>query len=97
MTAPPGNLADRPATPADLLRPPPEFADPPALEDAALGLNPDGHPHDLLSELLRSVRLSGERIVAYAPPRTFSISFADIGSLQANSRFGSAATRTSSA
>ena len=73
------------------------FADPPALEDAALGLDPDGHPHDLLSELLRSVRLSGERIVAYAPPRTFSISFADIGSLQANSRFGSAATRTSSA
>lgn len=52
MTAPPGNLANRPATPADLL-----------------------------SELLRSVRLSGERIVAYAPPRTFSISFADIGSL----------------
>jgi AraC-like DNA-binding protein len=35
----------------------------------------------LLSELLRSVRLSGERIVAYAPPRTFSVSFADIGSL----------------
>ena len=35
----------------------------------------------MLSELLRSVRLSGERIVAYAPPRTFSISFADIGTL----------------
>jgi AraC-like DNA-binding protein len=35
----------------------------------------------LLSELLRSVRLSGERIVAYAPPRTSSISFADIGTL----------------
>jgi AraC-like DNA-binding protein len=52
MTAPPGNLADRPATPADLL-----------------------------SELLRSVRLSGERIVAYAPPGPFSISFAEIGSL----------------
>jgi len=60
MTAPPGNLADRPA---------------------ALGLDTDGQPHDLLSELLRSVRLSGERIVAYAPPRTFSVSFADIGSL----------------
>ena len=29
----------------------------------------------MLSELLRSVRLSGERIVAYAPPRTFSVGF----------------------
>ena len=38
-------------------------------------------PQDLLSELLRSVRLSGERIDAYAPQRTFSIGFADIGSL----------------
>ena len=38
-------------------------------------------PQDLLSELLRSVRLSGERIDAHAPPRTFSIGFADIGSL----------------
>jgi AraC-like DNA-binding protein len=36
----------------------------------------------LLSALLRSVRLNGERIVAHAPPRTFSIGFADIGSLQ---------------
>jgi AraC-like DNA-binding protein len=52
MTAPPGNLADRPATSADLL-----------------------------SELLRSVRLTGERIVAYAPSRTFSFGFADVGSL----------------
>jgi AraC-like DNA-binding protein len=54
MTAPPGNLADRPAPPADV---------------------------DLLSELLRSVRLSRERIVAYAPPRGFSIGFTDVGSL----------------
>ncbi|HXL94288.1 MAG TPA: AraC family transcriptional regulator [Streptosporangiaceae bacterium] len=81
MTAPPEYLADRPASPADELRPPREFADPPALEDAALGLGVHGQPHDLLSELLRSVRLSGERIVAYAPPRTFSVSFADIGTL----------------
>ena len=81
MTAPPRNLADRPATPAVLLRPPQEQADPPALEDAALGLDTHSQPHDLLSELLRSVRLSGERIVAYAPPRTFSIGFADVGSL----------------
>jgi AraC-like DNA-binding protein len=81
MTAPPEHLADRPATPAELPRPPREFADPPALEDAALGLDAYGQPHDLLSELLRSVRLSGERIVAYAPLRTFSIGFADIGTL----------------
>jgi AraC-like DNA-binding protein len=81
MTASPGHFADRPAAPADLLQSPQEFADPPALGDAALGLDMGGQAHDLLSELLRSVRLSGERIVAYAPPRTFSIGFADIGSL----------------
>jgi AraC-like DNA-binding protein len=86
MTAPPGNLADRPATPAGLLQPPRELADPPALqetalEDAALGLDAAGQPHDLLSELLRSVRLSGERIVAYAPPPAFSVGFAGLGSL----------------
>ncbi|MGH3295526.1 MAG: cupin domain-containing protein [Trebonia sp.] len=81
MTAPPEHLADRPATPADLLQPPEEFADPPALRDTALGLDANGQPHDLLSELLRSVRLNGERIVAYAPPRDYSISFADIGTL----------------
>jgi len=61
--------------------PPEHLADRPALEDAVLGLDSSGQPHDLLSELLRSVRLSGERIVAYAPPRTFSIGFADIGTL----------------
>ena len=38
-------------------------------------------PHDLLSELLQSVRLRGERIVAYAPLSTFSIGFAEIGTL----------------
>ena len=86
MTAPPGNLADRPATPANLLQPPRHLAGPPALEEAALeeaalGLDATGRPHDLLSELLRSVRLSGERIVAYAPPGTFSVSFAGTGSL----------------
>ncbi len=81
MTAPPGNFADRPATSADLLGSPQEFADPPAPEDATLGLDADGQSHDLLSELLRSVHLSGERIVAYAPSPTFSIGFADMGSL----------------
>ncbi|MGD0068394.1 MAG: cupin domain-containing protein, partial [Streptosporangiaceae bacterium] len=86
MTAPPEHLADRPAAPADVLRPPRELAKPPAiedaaLEDAALGLDAYARPHDLLSELLRSVRLSGERIVAYAPLRTFSVCFADTGTL----------------
>jgi AraC-like DNA-binding protein len=65
MTVPPENLADRPA----------------ASDDAGPGLRPGDEPYDLLSELLRSVRLSGERIVEYAPPRTFSIGFADVGSL----------------
>jgi AraC-like DNA-binding protein len=60
--------------------PPGHLADPPELEDAALGLDAHGHPHDLLSELLRSVRLTGDRIVAYAPRLTFSIGF-DLGAL----------------
>jgi AraC-like DNA-binding protein len=60
---------------------PEHLADRPALESAALSFDVDGRPHDLLSELLRSVRLSGERIVAYAPARTFSIGFADLGTL----------------
>jgi AraC-like DNA-binding protein len=80
MTAPPEHLADRPATPDGLLGPPREFADPPRLEDAALGLD-TGQPHDLLSELLRSVRLTGERVVAYSRPGSFSIGFSDIGTL----------------
>src|SRR5580700_1078250 len=81
MTDSPGNLADRPAMPADAPRLPQGSADPPAPEDAALGLDADSQSHDLLSELLRRVRLSGERIVAYAPPRAFSVGFADVGSL----------------
>ncbi len=81
MTAPPGNLADRPAAPAEVFLSPREVAEPPAAEDAALGLDAHSQAHDLLSELLRSVRLSGERIVAYAPPRTFSIGFAGVGCL----------------
>ena len=46
-----------------------------------LGLDAYARPRDLLSELLRSVRLSGERIVAYAPLRNFSISFTATGTL----------------
>ncbi|HEX6521394.1 MAG TPA: AraC family transcriptional regulator [Streptosporangiaceae bacterium] len=45
------------------------------------GLDADPQPRDLLSELLRSVRLNGERIVAYGPLRTFSAGFAGIGTL----------------
>jgi AraC-like DNA-binding protein len=71
MTTPPGKLADRPDAPAD----------PPAPRAATSGLEPDSQSHDLLSELLRRVRLGGERIVAYAPPRSFSIGFGDTGSL----------------
>jgi AraC-like DNA-binding protein len=40
-----------------------------------------GQPYDLLSELLRSVRLNGERIVAYTPLGSASIRFADIGTV----------------
>jgi AraC-like DNA-binding protein len=81
MTDSPGYLADRPAASAGSPRSPQESADPPALEEAALGLDADSQPHDLLSELLRSVRLSGERIVAYAPLGAFSAGFAGVGSL----------------
>jgi AraC-like DNA-binding protein len=81
MTAPPENFADRPAAAAGLLRPAGEFVDPAAPKDAENGLDLQGQPYDLLSELLRSVRLSGERIVAYAPQRTVAVSFADIGTV----------------
>src|ERR1700759_3828263 len=81
MTVPPEHFAERPAMPAGLPQPPPDFADPPLPADAGLGLGAGSQPHDLLSELLRSVRLSGERIAAYAPPEAFSIGFADTGTL----------------
>lgn len=81
MPAPPENLAVRPTPPAGLLQPPREFADHPALDDAALGLDANRQPRDLLSELLSSVRLNGERIVAYGPLRTFSVGFAGTGTL----------------
>ncbi|WP_245738056.1 AraC family transcriptional regulator [Streptomyces sparsogenes] len=62
--------------------PPPQgFADPPAHEDAALGLDVNGESYDLLSELLRAVRLSGERVSAYGPLDTFSVGFSGIGTL----------------
>lgn len=81
MIVPPGDFADRPASPVDVLRPSHEFADPPAFEDAALGPDANGQPDDLLSELLRSVRLSGERIAAYGPLRTFSVGLSGMGTL----------------
>jgi AraC-like DNA-binding protein len=54
--------------------PPEILADPPAPDVS-------DQPRDLLSELLRSVRLNGERVVAYGPLRTFSVGFAGIGTL----------------
>jgi AraC-like DNA-binding protein len=61
--------------------PPENLADRPAGKDGENGLDLHGQPYDLLSQLLRSVRLSGERIVAYAPPPTVPVSFADIGTV----------------
>jgi AraC-like DNA-binding protein len=78
---PPEILADRPTPPPGMLRPPREFADHLALENAALGPDANPQPRDLLSELLWRVRLSGERVVAYGPLRTFSVGFAGIGAL----------------
>src|SRR5579859_7691181 len=66
---------------ATMPAPPENLADRPALEDAMLGLDTDRRPRDLLSELLRSVRLNGERIVAYGPLGTSSAGFAGIGTL----------------
>src|SRR3984957_2369175 len=77
MTAPPEKLADRPATPADES----EAADTADAADTAPGREGESRSDELVSELLRRVRLSGERIVAHAPPRTFSIGFAGTGSL----------------
>jgi AraC-like DNA-binding protein len=66
MTAPPENLADRPANPTPDGQPDDQRAE---------------QPDDLLSELLRSVRLSGERIVVHTPAAPFSLDFADRGTL----------------
>jgi AraC-like DNA-binding protein len=60
---------------------PERFADPPAVEEDALGLAPRGGPHDLLSELLASVHLRGERIAEYTPRGAFSVGFAGTGAL----------------
>jgi AraC-like DNA-binding protein len=81
MPAPPENFAGRPASPAGLPQPPREFADHPVSGEAAPSLDANPQPRDLLSELLRSVRLNGERIVAYGPLRTFSVGFAGAGTL----------------
>jgi AraC-like DNA-binding protein len=81
MIVPPGDFADRPALPLDALRPPPESAAPPAPDDAAPGPDAFGRPYDLLSELLRSVRLSGERIVEYGPPHASPVGFSGSAAL----------------
>ncbi|MGF6884081.1 AraC-like DNA-binding protein/quercetin dioxygenase-like cupin family protein [Nocardia sp. GAS34] len=55
--------------------PPGKLADRPVPSEA------ESHPDDLLSELLHTVRLTGERVAVYRPPQSFSIGFADTGSL----------------
>jgi AraC-like DNA-binding protein len=75
MTAPPEHLADRPAARADGPLRPRQPANP------TLDLDRQGLSHDLLSDVLRSARLRGERIVAYAPSQTFSLGLADVGTL----------------
>ena len=60
--------------------PPQNLADRPSLDGPQNGLDLEGQPYDLLSELLRSVRLSGERIVAYAALGA-AVSFAGIGTV----------------
>ena len=47
--------------------PPQNFAERPPLADAALRLGGAPDTLDLLSQLLRNVRLLGDRIVAYSP------------------------------
>src|ERR1051326_2431234 len=76
MTAPPGKLADRPEP-----DPEPEPALTPAADAGLVGVTADGQSHDLLSELLRSVRLSGDQIIEYAAGPSFEMSFADVGTL----------------
>src|SRR5664279_2048610 len=63
-----------------MTRSPENLADRPALDGSEHGLDLQGQPYDLLSELLRSVRLNGERIVAYAPLGA-ALSFAGIGTV----------------
>jgi AraC-like DNA-binding protein len=81
MTASPKYLADHPATEPTMTEPPEDLAVRPAIEDGALGLRADGDRGDLLSDVLGSVRLRGERMAAYAPPPSFSIGFAGTGAL----------------
>lgn len=77
----PADIAEHPEVKADLIDPPADLADRPAIEHDALGLGVRGEPADLLSEVLGSVRLQGERMVAYSPPADFSIGFAGSGAL----------------
>ncbi|WP_019928918.1 AraC family transcriptional regulator [Nocardia sp. BMG111209] len=74
MTVPPGNLADRPAAHG-------VSSGIAERRDAGPESGATARPDDLLSELLRSVRLSGERVAAYRPPPAFSLGFAGTGSL----------------
>lgn len=91
MIVPPGDFADRPGSPDCADRPAPDGVpgppqgrdDPPSPPDGTASGGPDAQeqPYDLLSELLRSVRLGGERIAAYGPLRTCSVGFSGVGAL----------------
>lgn len=81
MTVPPRDFADRPRSPGEVVEPPREGAGAPADGTAAPAPGAAGQPHDLLSELLRSVRLSGERMAVYAPSGPFSVGFSGVGTL----------------
>src|SRR3954447_7452650 len=60
---------------------PEDLADRPSAVDGDDADDRAGLPVGLLSELLRTVRLSGERVAAHAPPPPFSHDVADVGSL----------------
>jgi AraC-like DNA-binding protein len=82
MIVPPGDCADRPAPPADALRPADRSPDASAPGGTAPGPAAHSRPYDLLSELLRSVRLGGERITAHGPPDSaFPVGFSGTSAL----------------
>src|SRR5579884_727520 len=81
MIIPPRDFADRPASGVDLLGTPREFAHPPAPGNTAPVVPGEVQPYDVLSELLRRVRLNGERVAAYGPLGSASAGFSGVGAL----------------
>lgn len=81
MIVTPGDCADRPGSPGDVLGAPRACAEAPADEGPGPGRDANGQPYDLLSELLRSVHLSGERIAAYGPLSGSPVAFSGVGAV----------------